>query len=305
MRVLIAGCGYLGLALGARLVAAGHQVSGMRRPGSDIAPLRHAGIVPVSADLSIPQTLAGVSGNAWDWVVHCAAPAEHSESGYRAVYPGGARHLLHALESSRPRSFVLVSSTSVYGQVDGSLVDEMSPTEPVGFGGRAMLEAEHVLRDAAAAGWTTVILRAAGLYGPGRNRLAAARRGEFRASGDPSRWMNLIHRDDLAAAIVAAFECARGGTTYNVCDGSHATEAGFLGWIAGRVGAAPPQFAAPMAASTQGRAPTNKRVVGERLRRELGWVPAFPDFRAGYESILAVEHCQQLPLDTCVNSVHP
>src|SRR5256886_16983899 len=81
----------------------------------------------------------------------------------RAVYVDGLRNVLSRLRA--PRRFLYVSSTSVYGQRDGEEVDETSATEPVEESGRVVLEAESVLRSVCP---EAVVLRFAGIYGPGR-----------------------------------------------------------------------------------------------------------------------------------------
>lgn len=291
MRVLIAGCGYLGLALGARLATAGHAVAGLRRPGSDITALTCHGVEPILADLAVPSTLQSIALRSWDWVVHCAAPRTSTESDYRAVYVDGLRHLIATLEPRKPKAMVMVGSTSVYGQTDGSRVDESAPAEPIAQGGRVLLEAEALVQQAARNGWRSMVLRSAGIYGPGRNRLPALRRGELRTRGNAARWVNLVHRDDLATAIIAAFERGQPGAVYNVADGCEATEAEFVTWLEQRFGPGSAantgvhDTTAPPPQPRPGRRATNKRVVAERARRELGWAPAYPDFRAGYEAL--------------------
>jgi nucleoside-diphosphate-sugar epimerase len=285
VRVLIAGCGYVGSALGARLVADGHAVAGIRRPGSDAAPLRRVGILPLAADLGRPESLALLPAD-WDWVVHCAAPSIAGEEAYRVVYLDGARNLVDWLRPRPPRAFVFISSTSVYGQTDGSAVDETSPAEPDAATGRVLREAEAFLVAAAAGGFPAMVLRAAGIYGPGRNRLEALVRGDVKLSGTGSRWVNLIHRDDLGGAIVAALERGRPGAIYNVADASAATEGEYYGWLAQELGVPLPPRVGPGEITGRGRRATHKRVVAGRLRQETGWAPAYPDFRAGYTAEL-------------------
>ncbi|MEO2092124.1 MAG: sugar nucleotide-binding protein, partial [Gemmataceae bacterium] len=86
-----------------------------------------------------------------------------------------------------------ISSTSVYGQTDGAWIDETSPTEPLEESGRVILEAEQTLRQFRP---DAVVLRFAGIYGPGRVlRKASLLKGEP-VPGDPDRFINLIHVDD-------------------------------------------------------------------------------------------------------------
>ena len=281
MRVLIAGCGYVGLALGARLVASGHTVAGIRRPGSSPEPLRDAGIEALAADLGSLETLRSLPAR-WDWVVHCAAPRTSDPDAYRSTYLAGARNLLEWLRPQPPRAFVFTSSTGVYAQDDGSAVDEDAPAEPVTATSRVLRETEELLLAAARAGFPALILRVAGIYGPGRNRLDALRRGEVRLSGTGERWVNLAHRDDVATAIIAALERGQRGRTYNVCDGARVTEREYYGWLTERLGVALPPAATPEELERRSRWATHKRVLADRLRRETGWEPRFADFRAGY-----------------------
>lgn len=294
MQVLIAGCGYVGLALARRLTRKGHSIEALRRPGADPAPLLDAGARPLHADLTQP---AGAGGDTlpvprWDAIVFAAAPAESTEAAYRALYVNGLQHLLDRLRqpgSRPPRRLIFTGSTAVYGQTDGSEVDEGSPTEPADFGGRTLLAAESLLREASRSGIPCTVLRVAGIYGPGRHRLNAFRRGEATLRGDGHRWMNLIHRDDLVGSIERVLEHPTPGQVYNVSDGAPPTEAAFHQWLTSRLDL-PPAPRAPAGAPVPGRrqrARTHKRVVNHRLREELGWEPEFPDFRIGYEALLA------------------
>lgn len=296
MRVLIAGCGYLGLALAARFSANGHRVSGLRRSPPDLEPGEKFPFNHVTADLTRPETLTRLADVPWDWVIHCAAPGEATEEAYRAVYRDGSRNLLQALSVRPPRGFVFVGSTSVYGQTDGSRVDESTPAHPLDFSGRVLRETEVALLDAPSSGPPVWVLRAAGIYGPGRNRIDRVRKGFLPSPQDAPRRMNLIHRDDLAAAIQSVLETHPGSRIFNVCDGVHPTQAEFHAWLADRLGVATPEHPSGPAPAEGPRQPskpkrrtrpfTDKCVVADRLRRETGWAPAYPDFRAGYESLL-------------------
>ncbi len=106
--------------------------------------------------------------------------------------------LLNALAATEPRLLIFTGSTSVYAQVDGTWVNETSETKPDRETGRILLEAERI---ALASGG--FVARLSGLYGPGRSVLM--RRflsGEAMIEGDGLRWINQIHRDDAARAIV-------------------------------------------------------------------------------------------------------
>src|ERR1017187_4398473 len=115
MRVLIVGCGYVGLPLGVELVRQGHEVFGLRRSGPE--ELRAVGITPLRADITRPATLKDLPRD-FDWVINCAASGGGSANEYRQLYLEGNRNLNTWLADRPPRKFVYTSSTSVYAQND-------------------------------------------------------------------------------------------------------------------------------------------------------------------------------------------
>ena len=292
--MLIAGCGYVGTELGRCLVAEGHRVVGVRRPGADPTPLLAAGIVPLFADLADPGSAPALLGR-WDWVVQCAAPRERGVEPYRRAYLLPALHLLEWLAPNPPEAWVLVGSTGVHGQTDGLDVDEGTPPEPATATGRILLDTERVYERAAASGWSAIRLRVAGIYGPMRNRLNAIRSGTAELTGEGDRYMNMVHRDDLVQAIRLTLQRGRPGEVYHVTDGSPVREREFHEWLGRRlVVPMPPSVPVPgsgpeASESRPARRRTNKRVVARRVRDELGWTPRYPSFREGYESLFAAE----------------
>ena len=139
-RVLIAGCGELGVATAAALPGA--TVYGLRRSVQALPP----GIAPIPADLA---TGAGFEGlpRAVDTLIFAPTPAARSEEGYRAIYVDALSRLLDALPQPDPSlRLIYVSSTAVYGQDAGEIVDEDSACQPQGFNGRVLLEGEQRLR---------------------------------------------------------------------------------------------------------------------------------------------------------------
>ena len=144
MKCLIVGCGYAGLPLGAELVRLGHEVFGLRRSASAEADLKRAGIKPLVADITKPEELAKLPRD-FDWVVNCVSSTGGSAEDYRQVYLQGTRNLTEWLSTAPPKKFVYTSSTSVYGQTDGSQVKETSPTEPAAETAQVLLETEKLL----------------------------------------------------------------------------------------------------------------------------------------------------------------
>jgi nucleoside-diphosphate-sugar epimerase len=298
MRVLIIGCGYVGLPLGAELVRLGHEVYGLRRNASAENEMKAAGIQPLFGDVTRPETLAKLPRE-FDWVVNCVAAGGGAED-YRQVYLQGMRNLIEWLGPSLPKKFVYTSSTSVYGQTDGSSVKESSPTEPLTPTARVLLETEEVLLDAAAQKkFPAVILRVTGIYGPDRGHwFKQFLKGEARIEGDGSRFLNMIHRDDLIGCIIAALKNGRPGENYNAVDDEPVSQLHFFQWLAQALDKPlPPSEPAAVALARSGtprknpaenrkRGVTNKRVSNRRLKMELGYQFKYPNFRKGYSAEL-------------------
>ena len=288
MRVLIVGCGYVGLPLGAALTRLGHDVSGLRRSALADAELRAAGIKPLHADLTRPETLAKLPRN-FDWVVNCAAAGGGTADDYRRVYLQGTRNLLARLAPAPPQKFVYTSSSSVYGQDDGSWVTETSTAEPQADTALVLIETEQTLLEAARrSNFPTVILRVAGIYGPRRGfYLRSLARGEARIEGDGARFVNMIHRDDLVAAIRAALERGQPGAIYNACDNEPVELRDLYRWLAEKLNLPMPTSVLTATNTSRQRGVSNKRISNRRLRAELGWTPQFPTFREGHAPEIA------------------
>lgn len=321
MRTLILGCGYVGVELGRQLRAAGREVIGVRRDQAGFPGLEAAGIRPLAADLTTPEGWAGLPASV-DEVVFCLAARSRDADTYRRVYLEGIERLVTWAEGRPLRRVVYTGSTGVYAQTDGSEVDEDSPTEPVEPTARVLLEAETRLREAARAHRVpAVVLRVAGIYGPGRGYwLQKALRGEARVQDGGDRWINMIHRDDVARAILAALERGTPGEVCNVVDDEPVRQRDLIAWLARRLGQTLPAEEADSAAgenggqenrtggaqptgrmpapqapgrmpapsSTQGGKgrPVNRRIRNDRLRGELGVRLRFPTFREGFEAEL-------------------
>ena len=297
MRVLIVGCGYVGLPLGAELVRRGHEVSGLRRSALAEAELKTAGITPLHADITRPETFARLPRD-FDWVVNCSASGGGGAEDYRKVYLDGNRNLLAWLADSAVKKFVYTSSTSVYAQNDGSVVTETSPVEPEADTSRVLVETEKLLLEAVAERkFPAVILRVAGIYGPGRGyAFKQFLRGEARIEGDGSRVLNMIHRDDLIGIIITALQRGAAGQIYNAADNEPVSQRKFYDWLAAELKQPLPSQVASDAEVWRKRGVTNKRVSSAKLRAELKYEFQFPDFRAGYAAEISRLAAERLPL---------
>lgn len=247
-----------------------------------------AGLTPVVGDVTRRESLQALPGP-FDWVVNTVSSSKGGPEVYRSVYVEGVRNLIAWLAETSLRKLVHASSTSVYGQTDGAGVTEESSAEPATETGRLLIEAENLLRAAAdGQGFPAVVLRVAGIYGPGRGHLLQQFvRDEARIGGDGSRLINMIHRDDVVGAIINALERGDAGRTYNVVDDEAVTQLAFFQWLATQLGKPLPPYASAAENAARKRGLTNKRVANMRLREELGCRLKYPTFREGYAAELA------------------
>lgn len=261
--VMIFGCGYVGRRAAARWLASGRSVAALTRRNA--GELQALGIEPIVGDVCDPSSLKSLPRART--VLHAIGLDRTSGRTMREVYVQGLANILAAIP--RPDRFIHVSSTSVYGQTDGSWVNEDSPTEPVEDSGRVVLDAERLLTEA-------IVLRFAGIYGPGRLiRKQALMNGEPLV-GDCEKWLNLIHVDDSVEAILAAEARAEPGSTFNVADGVPVSRRDFYTEWAKLLGAPEAKFdhrPEPGAA--------NRRVVIGKARALLNWTPTRTSYRDG------------------------
>jgi nucleoside-diphosphate-sugar epimerase len=279
-RVLIAGCGYVGAALGAMLDRDSHAVFGLRRRAGALP----WGVRPVEADLVIPGTLRELPPRI-DTVFFMAAPAGRDDALYRSLYVEGLRNLIDALvdQKQQPKRIFFTSSTSVYGQKDGEWIDESSPAEPQGFAGRRLLEGEALLLGGP---FPATVVRFGGIYGPRRVGLVERlRNGRVVFQEEPPRYTNRIHRDDCAGALRHLMRLPAPEDLYLGVDCEPADEATLYRWLAGVIGGPPPRPGTPDATAEPERG-GSKRCRNQRLL-DSGYEFRYPTFREGYAAVLA------------------
>jgi nucleoside-diphosphate-sugar epimerase len=277
---LIIGCGYLGQRLGSLLRQRGERVLGTVRSQRRAAEISGLGIEPVIADVLKPDSLRALP--AADRIFYCVGFDRAAGASMKDVYVDGLTYVLRCLPPSLKR-LVYASSTGVYGQSDQEWVDEDSLARPRNESGAVCLEAEECLRAWAGAGQTSVVvLRFAGLYGPGRMvRRSILERGEP-IPGDPSKFLNLIHIDDAARAAAAALGAAEPEPLYVVSDDRPVTRAEYYSRMAAVIGAREPRFENPGPAGTEGtHDATNKRIHNDRMKRGLITTLDYPDITTG------------------------
>jgi nucleoside-diphosphate-sugar epimerase len=278
----------VGLELGRQWVAQGVDVSGVRRSEAGAAELLESGIRVVVGDVTAPESMTKW-GRDWDVVVNAVSSSRGGVDVYRQVYGVGTRNLVGWMREAGVGRYVHLSSTSVYGQTDGGWVTEASPADPLPETGQVLAATERWILGGAASGVAPTILRVAGIYGPGRGyALQQLLKGEARIQGDGTRWVNMVHRDDVASAIRAvagASVKAVGGKVFNVVDDEPVRQGEFVTWLAREHGLPVPPVATEEENAARKRGLTNKRVDNRRLRESTGWVPQYRSFREGYARV--------------------
>jgi nucleoside-diphosphate-sugar epimerase len=272
---LIVGCGYLGKYVAALWRAAGHHVFVTTRRPDEADAFRARGLEPVVCDVLDDASLRRLPPA--NTVVYAVGFDRRSGATMREVYVDGLARVLDHLP--RPGRFVYVSSSSVYGQTDGGWVDESSPTEPREPSGEIVLAAEQTLRAKLP---DAVILRFSGIYGPGRLlRRATIEKGEP-IVGDADKWLNLIHVEDGARAILAAEQHANPGAIVNICDDTPVRRRDFYTELARVLRAPAPTFVAvPPGHPTPPHEQANRRICNARMKEALGVTLLYPGYREG------------------------
>ena len=268
---LIIGCGYLGSRVADLWLERGYRVAALTRNRAD--QLRAWGIEPLVGDILQPGTVALEAAT----VLYAVGLDRTAGKSFREIYIDGLRNVLDSLPT--PERFIYVSSTSVYGQTDESIVDESSPTDPAEENGKVVLEAERLLRSKIPG---AIILRFAGIYGPDRIlRRRAIEKGEPLV-GDAQKWLNLIHVEDGARAVLAAEAHAKAGETYLIADDEPVRRRDFYRVVAELLHAPTARFEPlPPGSPFPPHERANRRLSNRRMRADLKVNLEYPEFRSG------------------------
>ena len=272
-KVLLAGCGDLGLRVAKLLLQRGDEVWALRR-----VPPAHSddGIHWIGADLTKPETLRRLPIDLTQ-LVYLPAPDRRDACTYGALFADGLRNLLVAEGLATLQRVLLVSSSAVYGDYAGAWVDEDTPTAPLAFNGTLLRDVEQWL---ALQPVHSIVLRLAGIYGPGRLQLLERlRTGSVRVPRATPHWANRVHVDDAAAAVAHLLQLADPLLLYLGVDDTPLPLDVLYDYLAGLIDAPLPE---------DGPAPAgvgSKRLSNARLRAS-GWAPRWLDARAGYAELV-------------------
>ena len=280
---VIIGCGYTGERLARRL---GGQPLAFTGSETGARRLRAAGIEARVWNLDRPALAPVDVMGAIVW--YLAPPPETGDGDPRLA------RCLEALRG-RPRKFVYVSTTGVYGDAGGGTVTEDTPPAPATARGERRLAAERMVQDwCRARGAPWVVLRVPGIYGPGRLPIERLRRGDPSIAEAEAGPGNRIHVDDLASVLRAAGESLLAiDRVYNVGDGDHASSTAYFRTVARLAGLPEPQEL-PREQLRERVSPAmwsfladSRRVDTARMRQELGVALRYPDLESGVRASLA------------------
>ena len=279
-RILIAGCGVIGTAVGDSLVSDGHEVYGLKRN----PPTESQGITYIKADLTRSDDLIKLDAE-FDLVIYILSPDDRSEKSYRDVFEHGLNNLLKVLsrQATAP-CYLFISSTSVYGQRNGEWVDEQSPTQPERTNGKVILQAECTILTN---NHRNCVIRFSGIYGRGENYLFDAVRNNREIQFQPPYYMNRIHWQDCVRVIEFITNKMLAGKDlepiYLASDDDPAPKWEVFDYLAHKLGAA-----APAKAVLSHDALQNKR-CSNRLLKQAGFQFKYSSYRDGYGEIAAKE----------------
>lgn len=287
MTSLIFGCGYLGRRLARALQRQGEAVTGVVRSEASRRRLEQAGMAAVTMDLDRPPA-AALPDPAGADLFYFVPPPREGERDTRV-----ANLLAWLQRRGRPRRLLCLSTTGVYGDCGGAWVDETRPPAPRVARALRRWDAEQRVRAwHQAGGGGLVILRVAGIYGPGKLPLDRLRKGLPVIREAEAPWSNRIHVDDLVQACLAAMARGRDGAVYNVSDGHPTTMTDYFDRVADLAGLPrPPRIALEegegrLSPGMMSYMRESRRLDNRRLREELGVVLRYPTLAEGLPTCL-------------------
>ena len=293
--LLLVGCGDIALRA-APLLRVHYRLLGLCRRPENYDQLRLRGITPVFGDLDNPKSLNRLAGIAHA-VLHLAPPPNHGERDMRTT------NLLVALTKRPimkriilPQRFIYISTSGVYGDCNGALIDETCPINPRTERSVRRANAEIQVRNWGLRNRVRVsILRVPGIYAADRLPLARLRENTPMLLPDEDCYTNCIHADDLVHIIFAALRHAKPGRIYHACDDSRLKMGAYFDLIADRIGIPrPPRVARAKAnehisVSMLSYIEESRQLMNIRIKNELHVNLRYPTVTEGITAYKAVK----------------
>jgi nucleoside-diphosphate-sugar epimerase len=288
----ILGCGYVGTRLARALAAeGGHRVRVCARNGTRLAPLGELGVEVHAMDASKSRAFGpSLYGLTSPVVVYSIPPLPNMPSGE------ALRRAADASAAVGASRFIYLSSTAVYGETpDGETVDEETPVALGDLEAAARIGEESAVDMARLTGLSTVVLRLAAIYGPGRGVRERLKVGSYKLIDDGMHFFSRVHVDDIVGIVRACAERAPAGAVYCVADDRPTTQKEYADWLVARLGCAPPPSVPSLAPGKPRRGVRNRKVSNGRLVRELGYTFRHPSYVEGEQAIEAEEGGAPVP----------
>jgi tryptophan 2,3-dioxygenase len=278
---VILGCGYTGTRLARALLDAGERVRVCARDVVRLAPLGERGAQVHALDAARSRSFGpALYGLSSPIVVYSIPPLPNLPPGEPL------RRAAEAALSAGAERFVYLSSTAVYGETpDGEIVDE--DTSIALSDGEAMtrIAEESAVETARLSGLSTIVLRLAAIYGPGRGVRERLRAGTYKLVDEGRHYFSRVHVDDIVGIVRAAVAKAASGAVYVVGDDRPTTQREYAEWLCRRIGARQPPSVPSLAPSAPRRAVRNRRINNARLKRELDYRFLYPSYVEGEMAI--------------------
>jgi nucleoside-diphosphate-sugar epimerase len=290
--VMIFGCGYVGTALAAALLARGVRVGALTRNSRQVELLRSLGVSEVLESALDDRSWLNQIKGSYESAVNCVSSAGGGIEGYQRSYVEGQRVILEWAKLRTLDCLVYTSSTSVYPHDGGVLVTEDLDTDGTSATGRILVESEGLIQDHKTLFKRYCILRLAGIYGPQRHYvLDQLRAGTSVMPGRGDYHLNLIHRDDVVTAILCTLSTAQQVTSgiYNLSDGKPPLKQELTAYLAAKLGIAAPVFDPQLSTPRQqrrGGSMPDRVIANEKFMQAFNWRPRFCHYREGYRAIL-------------------
>ena len=277
-KILIIGCGSIGMQLAQTLSVKGHEVTGLKRnpPKADAGKVNY-----FTADISSTDQLKDLSVD-FAVVYFIVSPDGRNKESYQAVYETGLNNLLNRFskEGVNPH-WIFVSSTSVYGQSKGEWVDEDSIADPENITSQIIRQAEQKL---IALNPDNIVVRFSGIYGPGREYLLKMAKQGCEIQKDPPYYTNRIHQQDCIGVLVFLLEQSLAGVALEQCylasDDDPASMWEVMSWLAEQM-----NCQSPLIKTNNNEIVMNKRCNNQRLKN-LGYHFQYPDYKTGYLELI-------------------
>lgn len=268
-KALIVGCGYVGSQLKKILVEEGWKVHGLKRYSESDQDIL---TIDVSREFSL--------SNKYDVVFYLVSADSYTPESYEIAYKRGVHHTLLALKKSgQSPQFIFVSSTSLFAEKQGSLVDETSAVELTSFSNKYLNSGEELVRNS---GLLSTVVRFSGIYGPGRCRVVdQIKSGKARFKIAPYI-SNRIHLDDCVGILHHIVTIKNPHPLYIGSDSEPTPYNEVISWVAKELGVEGVKMESESIVSPH---ISNKR-CSNQLLISSGYVFRFSDFRRGFRSCL-------------------